>query len=369
MVSSADIPLQITLAGSDISYSVFIGTGSLHRLPMVLHLGRFSKALAILDDSLSLELAEEVQQLLPTGSLTMRFSVNEAKKNIDSVLLLWEKFQSFRLDRRSVVINVGGGTLGDVAGFAASTFMRGISFIQVPTTLLAQVDASIGGKVGVNFGGVKNLVGSIQQPTAVLVDPKLLLTLPDREYKAGWAEIIKHGAISDKEYLRTVFSPLSEAALQAGGLDSIIRRSCEIKASIVRADEREEGLRKTLNFGHTIGHAIESLSHEKGLPLLHGEAVSIGMIGEAKISELVGKLPKDDFLYLERAIANHKLPVRSPFLCVSDEIVEKMRNDKKNDSGKIRWTLLEGLGHGIFDQLVPDEIVGKALLYLSGNNS
>jgi 3-dehydroquinate synthase len=245
-----------------------------------------------------------------------------------------------KFGRDSVMIALGGGVVGDLAGFVAATFMRGIPVVQIPTTLVAMVDAAIGGKTAVDTPAGKNLVGAFHPPAAVLVDPQLLATLPLREMRAGFAEIVKHGVIADDVYLREVASGASEM-LSAGGsasdrILSLIVRSIEIKADIVSRDEREEGLRKTLNFGHTIGHAIEQVS---GYSLLHGEAVAIGMALEGRLAEQIGVARAGTAAAIVKALQSAGLPTDLPTGFLVGEVIEAMKSDKKGVSGKTRFAL------------------------------
>jgi len=246
-----------------------------------------------------------------------------------------------KFGRDSVVIALGGGVVGDLAGFVAATFMRGIPVLQIPTTLVAMVDASIGGKTAVDTPAGKNLVGAFHPPAAVLIDSQLLATLPLREMRAGFAEIVKHGVIADDVYLREVASGASEMLSAAGGLASdrmlsLIVRSVEIKADIVSRDEREEGLRKTLNFGHTIGHAIELVS---GYSLLHGEAVAIGMALEGRLAEQIGVAKAGTAATIVGALRSAGLPTDLPSGFEAGEVIEAMKSDKKGVSGKTRFAL------------------------------
>jgi 3-dehydroquinate synthase len=246
-----------------------------------------------------------------------------------------------KFGRDSVVIALGGGVVGDLAGFVAATFMRGIPVVQIPTTLVAMVDAAIGGKTAVDTPAGKNLVGAFHPPAAVLVDPQLLATLPLREMRAGFAEIVKHGVIADDVYLREVASGASEMLSAAGGsasdrMLSLIVRSIEIKADIVSRDEREEGLRKTLNFGHTIGHAIELVS---GYSLLHGEAVAIGMALEGRLAEKIGVAKAGTAATIVKALQSAGLSTDLPTGFEAEEVIEAMKSDKKGVSGKTRFAL------------------------------
>ena len=242
--------------------------------------------------------------------------------------------------RDSTIIALGGGVVGDLGGFVAATFMRGVPVIQVPTTLLAMIDASIGGKTAVDTPAGKNLVGVFHPPAGVLIDPQLLTTLPLRDLRAGLAEALKHGAIADEPYLHDVASSaprlLSAAGPKSDSMLSLIVRSIEIKAEIVSRDEREEGLRKILNFGHTIGHAVELIS---GFSLLHGEAVAIGMALESELAERIGVAQAGTAATIKKSLESAGLPTALPPGFRGDVVVEAMRSDKKGRSGRLTFAL------------------------------
>jgi 3-dehydroquinate synthase len=242
--------------------------------------------------------------------------------------------------RDAAVIALGGGVVGDLAGFVAATFMRGIPIIQVPTTLLAMIDASIGGKTAVDTPAGKNLVGAFHSPTAVLVDPQVLMTLPLRELRAGFAEALKHGVIADEPYLSDVAGRapalLSTDGQRGDSMFSLIVRSIEIKADIVARDEREVGLRQILNFGHTIGHAVELVS---GYSLLHGEAVAIGMALESELAEHIGLAQTGTAATVRSALQAAGLPTALPSGSDGKAVIEAMRSDKKGRSGRTRFAL------------------------------
>jgi 3-dehydroquinate synthase len=262
-------------------------------------------------------------------------------------------------DKQSLVVNLGGGVIGDMGGFAASTYMRGVDYLNIPTTLLAQVDASIGGKTGIDFAGIKNLIGTFHQPVAVVIDTQTLATLPKREFLSGFAEIIKHGLIRDKKYYQEVTKkhPLK---LSQDELVDIIARSCKIKAEIVESDPRESAYRKLLNFGHTIGHAIESLSLESCAPFLHGEAVSIGMLVEAKISQLDGMLSLPELQRIHQGLIKTDLPVYLTNIEIA-KILKKVQSDKKNEKGKVNFTLLQKIGKAVYNQNVSENVIIEAI--------
>ena len=261
-------------------------------------------------------------------------------------------------------MNLWGGVIGDLGAFVASTFMRGIDFLQVPTSLLAMVDASVGGKTSINVGGVKNSVGVFQEPIGVIADVDTLETLPKRELVSGFAEIIKHGIIADKDHFNMAISKKPEE-FSKKELMKLIADSIKIKLRIVKQDPHEKkGPRKALNLGHTIGHGVESLSLKTSSPLLHGEAVAIGMIAESKLAELMGLLPIEDFVSIEKAISQVGLPTRIVNMQVEDT-QKLMASDKKNKFGDILWSLPERIGSVKFDIKVPEELVVEAIIYIS----
>jgi len=286
--------------------------------------------------------AEKVRNQFEKGSAeVLTIPSGESNKTRESWARLTDQMLAKKFGRDSVVIALGGGVVGDLAGFVAATFMRGIPVVQIPTTLVAMVDASIGGKTAVDTPAGKNLVGAFHPPAVVLVDPQLLATLPLREMRAGFAEIVKHGVIADDVYLREVASGASKMLSAAGGFASdrmlsLLVRSVEIKAEIVSRDEREEGLRKTLNFGHTIGHAVELVS---GYSLLHGEAVAIGMALEARLAEQIGVAKAGTAATIVKALQSAGLPTELPTGFMAGEVIEAMKSDKKGVSGKTRFAL------------------------------
>ena len=264
----------------------------------------------------------------------------ESNKTRDTWARLTDQMLAKGYGRDSAVVALGGGVVGDLAGFVAGTFMRGIPVVQVPTTLLAMVDSSIGGKTGVDTYMGKNLVGVLHFPAAVLVDPQVLATLPLRELRAGFAEVVKHGVIANDAYFRGVASSVRKLLDKDGpGSDtmlSVIVQSIEIKADIVSRDSREDGLRKTLNFGHTIGHAVELVS---GFSLLHGEAVAIGMALEGRLAERIGVAQTGTADGIIEALRTAGLPTDLPRPFAKDAVLEAMRSDKKARSGKTMFAL------------------------------
>ena len=283
----------------------------------------------------------------------------ESFKDWQHLQLIFDELLAHGADRQSMIVALGGGVVGDMAGFGAASFMRGIRFIQVPTTLLAQVDSSVGGKTGINHPLGKNMIGAFHQPVAVIADLNTLRTLPPRELSAGLAEVIKHGAIADADFLDWIEANTS--ALLACDTDAMahaVLRSCEIKSAVVSADEREGGIRATLNFGHTFGHAIESgLGYGEWL---HGEAVGCGMVMAADLSTRLGHISKADAQRLKRIIASMHLPIAPPKLG-SQRFMELMQVDKKTEGGQIRYITLGSIGAARIQQ-VPDATVIETLI-------
>ena len=276
------------------------------------------------------------QCILPDG---------EQHKTMQTVGWVIDALVGNKLHRDSVLIALGGGVIGDITGFAAACYQRGIAFVQCPTTLLAQVDSSVGGKTGVNHPGGKNLIGAFHQPIAVIADTDTLATLPERELKAGLAEVIKYGCVWDPlffDWLQINIQAL--LAREAEPLTYAIARSCEIKAKVVGQDEREQGLRAILNFGHTFGHAIESATHYR--QFLHGEAVGLGMIMAADLSQRLGLIDAASKQRVSDLIASAGLPTNAPRIGV-EKALELMRMDKKVLAGTMRLVLLEKLGRAV----------------------
>lgn len=285
----------------------------------------------------------------------------EENKHIETCSGIWNALSELGADRKSLMINVGGGVVTDLGGFVASTFKRGIPFINVPTTLLAMVDASVGGKTGVDLGNLKNQVGVIAEPEMVLIDTRYLNTLAAAEMRSGLAEILKHGLIASKAYWERAIN-LQE--LTTEDLQGLIVESVEIKRKIVEQDPRENHLRKTLNFGHTFGHAIESyfLTHPQKNKLLHGEAVAAGMIIASYLSSKLTKLPANE---LEQITVN--LKELYPIIDIEEEdfeqVLDLLKFDKKNSYGKINFVLLKKIGMPVIDVQVPLDLLSQGLLF------
>ena len=302
----------------------------------------------------------KLEPYLKDGPPTERIVIpaGERHKHLDTCRFIWDKLFAAGAGRNWCCLNLGGGVVGDMGGFAAATFKRGMDFIQIPTTLLSQVDASVGGKLGIDYHGVKNSIGTFQNPRAVWVDPGFLETLPPRELRSGFAEVIKHAVISDASAWKTLsrVDDLSQLDWPA-----VIAESVDIKRRIVVADPLEKGARKALNFGHTVGHAVESYFLETPHPLLHGEAIAIGMICEGWISAQDGMLQEAEYQcfrdFILRVYGHRPVPPAS-----FDRLVELMRQDKKNEGSDINFTLLTGLGSHRVNATATPEVIRASLL-------
>jgi 3-dehydroquinate synthase len=291
-----------------------------------------------------------VEAVLPDG---------EAHKTLANVARLIDVLVANRFNRDCTLVALGGGVVGDMGGFAAACYQRGIDFVQAPTTLLAQVDSSVGGKTGVNHPGGKNLIGAFHQPVAVIADTETLRTLPDRELRAGLAEVIKYGLIRDAAFFAWLEANIEKLlARDSGALAHAIRRSCELKAEIVARDEREQGERALLNLGHTFGHAIESATGYT--QWLHGEAVGAGMLMAATFSRECGLLSGGEPERLQRLLERAGLPTRVPGVS-SQQMIEHMSIDKKVQAGRVRFVLLKGIGASIVSSDYPDAALHRAL--------
>ena len=288
----------------------------------------------------------------------IEFESGESSKNIETCVQIWNVLTELGADRKSLIINLGGGVVTDLGGFVASTFKRGIDFINIPTTLLAMVDASIGGKNGVDLGTLKNQIGVINNPELVLIDTIFLETLPQNQMRSGLAEMLKHGLIYDKNYWEQF---LDLTALDFADFDTLIYRSIEIKNEIVTQDPTENGIRKALNFGHTLGHAIESyfLENEDKKILLHGEAIAVGMILESYLSMKKNLIAEADYLQIKKSING----VFDTIVFEDSDInpiLELLIHDKKNEYGTIQFALLDGIGKIKINQTAEKELIIQA---------
>ena len=336
-----------TISTSD--YNIHIGEDSFAALNKFLSDKKYSSVFILVDQNTKkrcLPLLKRSFDSLISLSV-IQIKSGEKNKNIRTCEKIWKELSKQNADRKSLLINLGGGVITDIGGFAASAYKRGIDFINIPTTLLAQVDASVGGKTGIDFYDFKNQIGTFSFPKAVFINPEFLKTLNKRELLSGFAEVIKHGLIADKDYWKQIQTSSPALLLQEKGgstqaWDKLILESVEIKNKIVSADPYENGLRKTLNFGHTIGHAVESASLKTKKPLLHGEAVAVGMICEAYLSRKCCGLPSEELDAITKFIITVFNPKTVKFSVKS--LITFMKQDKKNSDGEINFTLLSAIG-------------------------
>ena len=317
-----------------IDYSIWIGENSLSKLDI----SNYSKVAILVDENTKRDCLYKLPKI--ENPLIIEIKSGEEYKNISTCNFIWEQLTINNFDRNSLLINLGGGVIGDMGGFCAVTYKRGLEFIHIPTTLLAMVDASVGGKLGIDFKGFKNQIGLFHNPKAVLISTEFLDTLDESELKSGFAEVIKHALILDNplwlKLKNTTFTDLD--------WEDIINHSVQIKNKIILEDPFEKGERKKLNFGHTFGHAIESYYLEKGTPISHGEAIFMGMILETGISDLSENEKNEIKDYI---ISNFALPYTPKKTYLHKFLI----NDKKNQDGKINFTLLSEIGNCSFDNL------------------
>ncbi len=344
MNEQSNILLSVDL--DERSYPIVIGPDLLADAELLLrHIGGGGKVAIVTNTTVApLYLARLQQALAATGKdvISIVLPDGEEHKNWASLMQIFDTLLAHKCDRKTTLVALGGGVIGDLTGYAASSYMRGVGFVQIPTTLLAQVDSSVGGKTGINHPLGKNMIGAFYQPRAVIADTTTLETLPARELSAGLAEVIKHGAIIDAAFFDWIEANIDKLmARERGALAYAIARSCEIKADVVRQDEREGGLRAILNFGHTFGHAIEA-----GLGYgnwLHGEAVGCGMVMAAELSQRMGHVDAATVARVRALVAAAGLPVEAPDLG-TERWLELMEVDKKNEGGAIKFILLKPLG-------------------------
>ncbi len=342
------------------AYPIYVGSGCLEDVGTRLAETRCGKRVAVVTNSTIAKfyLGPTVTALAGAGfdPAIIQIPDGEEHKNLAWLAFVYDRLIDAGIDRGGAVVALGGGVVGDLAGFAAATYLRGVACVQVPTTLLAQIDASIGGKTGINHAAGKNLLGAFKQPRFVLADVDCLRTLPRREFVAGLAEVIKTGAILDPELFALLEAELPAILRQDRELMvRIVRASCQLKALVVSEDETEGGYRAILNFGHTIGHAIENLTDYT--TFLHGEAVAMGMVAAARVSHRLGFCDADTVGRLTRLIERCGLPVEIPGDLGREAIAVAMRTDKKALSGSIKFICLESIGKTKFERLTCEEIV------------
>ena len=361
---TSDLAAEVETTGGN--YPVWVGWGILDDIGNRTKEYLSPSCVYIITDESILEHARKVQISMEKSGIASHVYIvppGESSKTLETVQQIYSWLAGRKAERRHLIVAVGGGVIGDMAGFVAATYLRGMPFVQVPTTLLAMMDASIGGKVAVDLPQGKNLVGAFYQPKFVLSDVETLVSLPERELNSGWAEAIKHGLILDEDLLGIFEDRVNEVrSLDRDIATEIIRKSVAIKANVVSRDERETlGIRILLNYGHTIGHAIESSTGYT--KYLHGEAVSLGMMAAAKIGQFVGVLREEEVIRQENVLKAYGLPVRAQGLDAK-EIIEATTSDKKTSDGIINWVLLKGLGNAVTNNKIPINYVLDAVNFV-----
>jgi len=352
----------LTVNLGDRSYPIHIGAGLLAQAGLIVpHLAQ-KRVMVVTNTTVAPLYLAQLTATLEAGGVKVAQVVlpdGEAYKNWETLNLIFDALLTDRAERKTTLIALGGGVIGDMTGFAAASYQRGVPFIQIPTTLLSQVDSSVGGKTGINHPLGKNMIGAFYQPKLVLVDTDTLKTLPARELSAGLAEVIKYGLIWDAEFLAWLEANMDKLrALDPAAITHAIYRSCEIKAQVVGEDEREGGIRAILNLGHTFGHAIET-----GMGYgnwLHGEAVAAGMVMSAQTSQRLGWISEADVARTRALIRAAGLPDVAPDLGV-DTYLEYMGHDKKVEGGKMRFVLLKKLGEAVITGDVPADVLNGVL--------
>lgn len=353
---------------NELAYQIYLEE-SFGKLPEYLeNLDVKNRRLCIVTDStVNGYYGDEVEELL--GGLCAKvtrfvFPAGEASKTLDTVRELYEHLIVNHFDRKDLLVALGGGVTGDLAGYAAATYLRGIDFIQVPTTLLAQVDSSIGGKTGVDFDAYKNMVGAFHQPKLVYMNIHTLRTLSDEQFFCGMGEVLKHGLIKDASYYEWTIEHMSEICERdLTILKTMISQSCEIKRAVVEKDPTEKGDRALLNFGHTIGHAVEKLMDFK---MLHGQCVALGYVAAAYISHKRELLSAEEFFEIRDMNVGFDLPISFSGLD-TEKIIETTKSDKKMEAGKIKFVLLKSIGRAYIDKTVTDDEMRDALNYLNAD--
>lgn len=355
---------------SSMKSKIFTGKASLEKLSQSFSANSFSQIFVLVDENTLKHCYPKIKKLLPKHSV-IQIKSGEENKTLASCQLIWEKLTDENADRKTLLINLGGGVISDLGGFAAGCYKRGIKFINIPTTLLAMVDASVGAKTGIDFKRFKNQIGLFNDPEAIFIHTGFLKTLPERELKAGLAEVIKHYLIADRSAFKEFFELIFPQPYKPYNFrkvidwDKLVEKNVAIKSKIVAGDKFETGNRKALNFGHTVGHAVETYFLNKGRNILHGEAVSIGVLCESLISAKVGLLPRKYFtkvFFLTGTLYPDNLYFAPQAIPV---LLRLMKQDKKNAAGNIQFTLLKNVGRYSINNVVDEKIIVEALSYYS----
>jgi 3-dehydroquinate synthase len=356
---------KVKVALGNNSYEICVGSGLLPRIGLWLKEKGFTgKAVIITDSTVKGLYAATLERSLTNAGFNttvLEVPAGEEQKTLESAGRLYHQLSLAFAERTTPILALGGGVIGDLAGFVAATYKRGVPFVQVPTTLLAMVDSSIGGKTAVDHGQLKNEVGAFYQPKMVVADIETLKTLPKVELSNGMAEIIKHAVIRDKGFFEFLKENMADAmAFNTGVLEYIIEKNARIKAPVVETDEKESGLRTLLNYGHTVGHAVEAVMDFR---IKHGQAVAVGMAAANKISSRMGILHEDEAARISEVIGSAELPVKTPDLSreQKEKVLEVIKHDKKVREGKIRFVLLKSIGNAFITDKVESGLIGEVL--------
>ena len=351
------------------TYEIVFNTSGYQKLNALIQANTYTKIFIIVDSNTQEHCLPSLLSMLEAmvAIEIIEIEPGETHKTIETCSGVWDALAVLDADRKGLIINLGGGVVTDLGGFVASTFKRGMDFINIPTSLLSIVDASVGGKTGVDLGTLKNLIGIINNPQLVVIDTGFLATLPKNEMRSGLAEMYKHGLIANQEY----WEQLSDlTTMTTDDLNQLIYDSIIIKNNVVLEDPTEQNIRKTLNYGHTLGHAIESycLSNSQKQTLLHGEAIAIGMILESFLSNRQTGLPQEQLENISAVFSNmyDHIPFTQEDI---DQVIELLKYDKKNMNGKVNFVLLKEIGIGIIDQEIPNDLIYEAFDYYSNLNT
>ncbi len=334
--------------------NIFIGKDSLIQLSLFLSSNSFSQIFVLVDENTREHCYPRLVSLLPTHHL-IQIKSGEQNKTLDTCELIWSKLTNENADRNSLLINLGGGVIGDMGGFAAACYKRGLKFINLPTTLLAMVDASVGGKTGIDFMCFKNQIGLFNEPEAIFIQTDFLNTLPERQLKSGFAEVIKHYLIADKDAFKAIGNSVD--------WNSVVERNVKIKSLFVKQDPHEHNIRKALNFGHTIGHAIESYFLKKEVDeLLHGEAIAVGMICESFISKKLNLITEEELRSISKVVLSY---FQLPLLPVVDfsQLLELIKQDKKGKAQQNQFSLLKEIGNYSINNSVEGNVIIESFNY------
>jgi len=357
-------PIWVNLKkSSDDSYGIFVGEGLLDRMDLIADIrGEADRCVVVSDSNVSRLYGERLRKNLAKDGLPVDLVVipaGEQSKSMATVLDVASRLMALNASRKSLLVALGGGVVGDLTGFTASIFKRSVPYVQIATSLVAQVDSSVGGKTGVDLPEGKNLLGTFYQPRAVVIDLKCLETLPERDMKNGLAEIIKYGMISDGAMFETLEREKDAVTARDPDLmQYLVERSCRIKADIVEKDEKEGGLRRILNFGHTVGHAVEAAS---GYTLSHGEAVAVGTVAAARISERLEHLDKDSCARIVNVLRQYGLPVNVPPDLATGKILGFLAGDKKAVGSQLHFVLVKGIGHPFVTAEVSMDVIEQVI--------